>query len=83
MNPFFKNNDDSQTSHWAKTLHQEGKAAFLSQGLPTPKTEAWKYTKLRELDADDYDFAPLADKGMPTFPLKKTTGYHPMILTHF
>lgn len=63
MNPFFKNNDDSQTSHWAKTLHQEGKAAFLSQGLPTPKTEAWKYTKLRELDADDYDFALLADKG--------------------
>lgn len=62
MNPFFKNNDDSQTSHWAKTLHQEGKAAFLSQGLPTPKTEAWKYTKLRELEADDYEFAAPADK---------------------
>ncbi len=62
MNPFFKNNDDSQTPHWAKTLHQEGKAAFLSQGLPTPKTEAWKYTKLRELETDDYEFAPLADK---------------------
>ena len=63
MNPFFKNSDDFQAPEWAKALCQEGKTAFLNIGLPTPKTEAWKYTKLRELDADDYEFAPLADKG--------------------
>ena len=62
MNPFFKNNDDFQTPQWAKGLSQEGKKAFLGIGLPTPKTEAWKYTKLRELEADDYEFAAPADK---------------------
>ena len=62
MNPFFKNNDDSQTPQWAKELCSQGKNSFLAQGIPTPKTEAWKYTKLRELDADDYEFAAPADK---------------------
>lgn len=62
MTPFFKNNDDFQAPQWAKSLHQEGKAAFLSVGLPTPKTEAWKYTKLRDLDTNDYELAPLASK---------------------
>lgn len=35
-------------------LRQKGKQAFLEQGLPSPKTEAWKYTRLRELNSGDF-----------------------------
>jgi len=38
-------------------LRQKGKRSFLSQGLPSPKNENWKYTKIRELNTDDYIFA--------------------------
>ena len=31
---------------WAPTLREQGRAAFLDNGLPTPKWEAWKYTNL-------------------------------------
>ena len=39
-------------------LRKKGKKSFLAQGLPTPKTEAWKYTKTRELNADDFIITP-------------------------
>lgn len=35
-------------------LREKGKRSFLQQKLPTPKTEAFKYTKLRELEAKDF-----------------------------
>lgn len=37
-----------------REIRRRGLEAFQKQGLPTAKTEAWKYTKLRDLKADDY-----------------------------
>lgn len=39
---------------WLETLRRKGREAFTAAGLPTPKTEAWKYTRLRMLGADDF-----------------------------
>ncbi len=39
---------------WLETLRRKGRGAFAAAGLPTPKTEAWKYTRLRMLGADDF-----------------------------
>ncbi len=39
---------------WLSSLRKSGMEAFLAQGVPTAKTEAWKYTKPRELNADDF-----------------------------
>ncbi|MBQ8465655.1 MAG: Fe-S cluster assembly protein SufD [Alphaproteobacteria bacterium] len=36
--------------------------AFQKQGLPTAKTEAWKYTRIRDLKNDDYQPAPQVNK---------------------
>ena len=41
---------------WLEALRQKGEAAFEQSGIPTAKTEAWKYTKLRMLNADDFEF---------------------------
>ena len=40
---------------WLENIRRAGREAFLRQGLPTPRTEAWKYTKLREFQTDDYE----------------------------
>ena len=37
-----------------EALREKGRNSFLSQGLPTAKTEAWKYTRVRELADDDF-----------------------------
>ncbi len=37
-----------------EALREKGRNSFLSQGLPTAKTEAWKYTRVRELAGDDF-----------------------------
>lgn len=39
---------------WLRDLREAGKAAFECQGVPTAKTEAWKYTKPRDLNSDDF-----------------------------
>lgn len=39
---------------WLRQLREAGLGAFERQGVPTAKTEAWKYTKPRELNADDF-----------------------------
>lgn len=39
---------------WLSGLRQKGRDAFEKQGIPTPKTENWKYTKPRALNADDF-----------------------------
>lgn len=39
---------------WFETLRGKGLEAFEKQGVPTAKTEAWKYTKPRDLTADDF-----------------------------
>ena len=38
----------------AERLRDKGLEAFRRQGVPTAKTEAWKYTKPRDLNADDF-----------------------------
>lgn len=42
---------------WLHQLRQDGRSAFAVVGVPTAKTEAWKYTKPRELNADDFVIA--------------------------
>lgn len=39
---------------WFRDLRNKGLEAFEKQGVPTAKTEAWKYTKPRDLNADDF-----------------------------
>ena len=39
---------------WLRQLREAGIRAFEKSGIPTAKTEAWKYTKPRSLDAGDY-----------------------------
>lgn len=39
---------------WLQRLRQSGLSAFENSGVPTAKTEAWKYTKPRDLLADDF-----------------------------
>ena len=43
---------------WFQTMRDKGAIAFDELGLPTPKTEAWKYTKLRDLNTDDLVIEP-------------------------
>ena len=40
---------------WLNTLRQQGRNLF---SLPTPKTESWKYTKLRELNDISFTLHP-------------------------
>lgn len=60
--------DDSAELH---QIRQNGLRAFENHGLPTAKTEAWKYTRLRDLRVDDYEFPPRlkADK-VPELPFE-------------
>lgn len=39
---------------WLESLREKGREAFAAQGLPTAKTEAWKYTRPRDLQVDDF-----------------------------
>ena len=41
-------------SPWLSGLRQKGYDTFAIQGIPGAKVEAWKYTKPRELAADDF-----------------------------
>lgn len=44
---------------WLAELREAGLNAFEKQGFPTAKTEAWKYTKPRALNTDDYVLSSL------------------------
>jgi len=56
-------------SPWLETIRKAGREAFIRQGLPTPRTEAWKYTKLREFNTDDYEiFQGITAPGKVEFP---------------
>lgn len=43
---------------WFQALRDKGQVSFKAQGVPTAKTEEWKYTKPRDLNADDFVIAP-------------------------
>lgn len=39
---------------WLSALREKGRVAFEKNGVPTAKTEDWKYTKPRDLNASDF-----------------------------
>ena len=43
-------------------LREQGRAAFAEIGLPSPKTEAWKYTRVREVAGSDFVIKPTDDE---------------------
>ncbi len=40
--------------YWLQDFQQRGRALWQHQSLPTRKTEAWKYTNLRQLEQGNY-----------------------------
>ena len=46
---------EGQNITWLEMLRQQGRDSFANNGIPSPKTEAWKYTKLRGLNVDDFE----------------------------
>lgn len=42
---------------WLNEIRRRGRMVFEATGIPTAKTEAWKYTKPRELGGDDFVLA--------------------------
>lgn len=46
---------------WVRDLREAGRSAFLSEGLPSRKTEIWKYTDVQRLARGG--FAPLTEPG--------------------
>lgn len=55
---------------WLREFRANGRAVFEACGVPTAKTEAWKYTKPRELNADDYIVSlPQAEMSAPEVKL--------------
>ena len=45
---------------WLKALREDGIERFEALGLPTPKLEAWKYTRLKPLE--DTRYQPVTDE---------------------
>ncbi len=41
-----------------RDLRQAGRQAFVAAGIPTPKTEAWKYTKPNRFLTEDFIYNP-------------------------
>ena len=52
---------------WLKDFRQKGKEAFISQGIPTAKTEAWKYTKPNRFLAGDFSLCPQGSKDISPY----------------
>ncbi len=50
---------------WLTELRESGINQFRRQGLPTPRTEAWKYTNLRPLQKVAFAAAPAAAAARP------------------
>jgi Fe-S cluster assembly protein SufD len=49
---------------WLADLRESALADFVAKGLPTPKTEAWKYTNLNPLAKLPFVAAPAAKNGV-------------------
>ena len=43
---------------WLKSLRAKGREAFIFQGVPTAKTEAWKYTKPNRFFENKFSYTP-------------------------
>ena len=53
---------------WLTELRESGINQFRRHGLPTPRTEAWKYTNLRPLHKVAFAAAPAASNQTPIEP---------------
>ena len=64
---------------WLKEYRTAGREAFVRLGIPTAKTEAWKYTKPNRFLSADFVFNPhgKASVAMPdiTFFLLMPAGF--------
>lgn len=58
---------------WLQSVAKSGAAAFDALGLPTNRTEAWKYTSLRGLGAERF-VAPAIDPGAVEIPQERIAG---------
>lgn len=59
-----------QNIEWLDKLRAKGLSSFKKNGIPTAKTEAWKYTKLREVVTSDFvveDKAIAGDRNFSDF----------------
>ena len=45
--------DDSTQPAWLPALRRQGLTQFRAQGLPSKRSERWKYTSLQPLEARD------------------------------
>ncbi len=54
MGGLVQQQDFDAQAPWLSALRNAGLQAFEKQGFPTARTEAWKYTKPRALNVDDY-----------------------------
>ncbi|MFU8798322.1 MAG: Fe-S cluster assembly protein SufD, partial [Gammaproteobacteria bacterium] len=44
---------------WVETLRTEARAEFDKKGLPTPNDERWKYTRVKSIEKQLFDTAPI------------------------
>ena len=51
---------------WLKTLRQEAFGRFESMGLPTRRTESWKYTSVKPFVATPFRVVPNRAQGTAT-----------------
>ena len=68
---------------WLENLRQSGIEHFNAHGLPSPKSESWKYTRLSSLE--DTEFRPVNDEdrmaALDTVPsLLPDPGGHPRLV---
>lgn len=54
MGTALENIQIKEASGWLDELRRIGRKAFAAKGLPTAKTESWKYTRPRNLQVDDF-----------------------------
>ena len=59
--------NSAQNSTWLSQWRQQHFAQFLSQGIPTQKSEHWKYTNIRAL-LENTAIAPLKDNNNTLIP---------------
>ena len=52
---------------WLQSLRARGAEQFREHGLPTPRDEAWKYTRLSKLDGGGLTLARPAEAELPGF----------------
>ena len=66
---------------WVAALRRAGIARFAELGLPTPRHEAWKYTRLNALEKRTFAL-PAADAGVPASEAHLLPGAHRLVFVN-